>query len=72
MTTPSSPKRVLFVCVENANRSQMAQAFARITSKTHAASAPPQAPQPGRRLLGADLAALEPRQHFSALVGSLR
>jgi hypothetical protein len=24
------PKRVLFVCVENANRSQMAEAFARI------------------------------------------
>ena len=30
MTISSSPKRVLFVCVENANRSQMAQAFARI------------------------------------------
>ncbi len=28
--TPSAPKRVLFVCVENSNRSQMAQAFARI------------------------------------------
>ncbi len=27
---PSQPKRVLFVCVENSNRSQMAQAFARI------------------------------------------
>jgi arsenate reductase (thioredoxin) len=26
----STPKRVLFVCVENANRSQMAEAFARI------------------------------------------
>jgi arsenate reductase (thioredoxin) len=26
----SSPKRVLFVCVENSNRSQMAEAFARI------------------------------------------
>jgi arsenate reductase len=26
----SSPKRVLFVCVENANRSQMAEAFARV------------------------------------------
>lgn len=25
-----NPKRVLFVCVENSNRSQMAQAFARI------------------------------------------
>lgn len=30
MTAPSSPTRVLFVCIENANRSQMAQAFARI------------------------------------------
>ena len=28
--TTSDPKRVLFVCVENSNRSQMAQAFARI------------------------------------------
>jgi len=27
---PSTRKRVLFVCVENANRSQMAEAFARI------------------------------------------
>jgi protein-tyrosine-phosphatase len=27
-----SPKRVLFVCVENSNRSQMAEAFARIHS----------------------------------------
>ena len=26
----SSPKRLLFVCVENSNRSQMAEAFARI------------------------------------------
>jgi arsenate reductase (thioredoxin) len=26
----SAPKRVLFVCVENSNRSQMAEAFARI------------------------------------------
>ena len=26
----ASPKRVLFVCVENANRSQMAEAFARM------------------------------------------
>ena len=26
----NNPKRVLFVCVENSNRSQMAQAFARI------------------------------------------
>lgn len=26
----SNPKRVLFVCVENSNRSQMAEAFARI------------------------------------------
>ena len=31
-TDPSTPrkKRVLFVCVENANRSQMAEAFARL------------------------------------------
>ena len=28
--TEGEPKRVLFVCVENANRSQMAQAFARL------------------------------------------
>ena len=28
--TATAPKRVLFVCVENSNRSQMAQAFARI------------------------------------------
>jgi arsenate reductase (thioredoxin) len=27
---PSPPKRVLFVCVENSNRSQMAEAFARV------------------------------------------
>lgn len=26
----SAPKRVLFVCVENSNRSQMAEAFARV------------------------------------------
>jgi protein-tyrosine-phosphatase len=26
----STPKRLLFVCVENSNRSQMAEAFARI------------------------------------------
>lgn len=30
MTPAVPPKRVLFVCIENANRSQMAQAFARI------------------------------------------
>ena len=29
MTTPT-PKRVVFVCVENSNRSQMAEAFARL------------------------------------------
>src|SRR4051812_36631434 len=28
--TTRNPKRVLFVCVENSNRSQMAEAFARI------------------------------------------
>ncbi len=28
--TSTAPKRLLFVCVENANRSQMAEAFARI------------------------------------------
>jgi arsenate reductase len=28
--TPPPPKRVLFVCVENSNRSQMAEAFARL------------------------------------------
>ena len=26
----STPKRIVFVCVENSNRSQMAEAFARI------------------------------------------
>jgi len=29
MPAPSPPKRVLFVCVENSNRSQMAEGFAR-------------------------------------------
>ena len=33
--TTSGPKRVLFVCVENSNRSQMAQAFARIHGGEH-------------------------------------
>jgi arsenate reductase (thioredoxin) len=28
--TTAAPKRVIFVCVENSNRSQMAEAFARI------------------------------------------
>ena len=28
----STPKKLLFVCVENSNRSQMSQAFARIVS----------------------------------------
>ncbi len=28
--SPSTPARVLFVCIENANRSQMAEAFARM------------------------------------------
>ncbi len=28
--TTASPKRLLFVCIENSNRSQMAEAFARI------------------------------------------
>jgi protein-tyrosine-phosphatase len=28
--SPSSPRRILFVCVENSNRSQMAEAFARL------------------------------------------
>jgi arsenate reductase (thioredoxin) len=30
MTSAGPPKRVLFVCVENCNRSQMAEAFARM------------------------------------------
>src|SRR4051794_24629864 len=30
MSTGGGPKRVLFVCVENSNRSQMAEAFARM------------------------------------------
>jgi arsenate reductase len=30
VTSPSSPRRVVFVCVENSNRSQMAEAFAHI------------------------------------------
>ncbi len=34
MTTSTPQKRLLFVCVENANRSQMTQAFARILRLT--------------------------------------
>ena len=30
MTNAESPRRVLFICTENCNRSQMAEAFARI------------------------------------------
>lgn len=30
MTEPMTPTRVVFVCVENSNRSQMAEAFARL------------------------------------------
>jgi protein-tyrosine-phosphatase len=30
MTNAAQPKRVLFICVENCNRSQMAEAFARM------------------------------------------
>jgi len=45
LTISSSPKRVLFVCIENANRSQMAQAFARIhggpTIEAHSAGSRP-------------------------------
>jgi arsenate reductase len=31
----ATPRRVLFVCVENSNRSQMAEAFARIYGREH-------------------------------------
>ena len=31
--TPATHKRVIFVCVENSNRSQMAEAFARVHGK---------------------------------------
>jgi arsenate reductase len=34
MSEPASPKRILFVCVENSNRSQMAEAFARLHGGT--------------------------------------
>ncbi len=36
--TPASPKRLLFVCVENSNRSQMAQAFAKLDGGEHVAA----------------------------------
>src|SRR5258708_39261477 len=40
MTEPVRPvKRVLFVCVENSNRSQMAEAFARLHGGVEAYSA---------------------------------
>lgn len=32
---PPTPKRLLFVCIENSNRSQMAQAFAKIHGGKH-------------------------------------
>ena len=35
MTEPERPKRVLFVCYENSNRSQMAEAFARMFGAGH-------------------------------------
>lgn len=38
-TEVRGPKRVLFVCVENSNRSQMAEAFARIHGGVEAHSA---------------------------------
>ena len=31
---PDTPRRILFVCIENSNRSQMAEAFARIHGGT--------------------------------------
>jgi protein-tyrosine-phosphatase len=30
MSTTATPKKILFVCIENSNRSQMSQAFAKI------------------------------------------
>ena len=68
MTTASSPKRILFVCIENANRSQMAQAFARIhggsTVETYSAGSRPSGQINPKaiqtmRELGYDLAAHE-------------
>jgi len=35
MTSTPLPKRILFVCVENSNRSQLAEAFARIHGGEH-------------------------------------
>lgn len=45
MAAPPGKKRILFVCVENSNRSQMAEAFARIhghgTVEAHSAGSRP-------------------------------
>lgn len=45
MSQPTAKKRILFVCVENSNRSQMAEAFARMhgggTVEAHSAGSRP-------------------------------